>query len=225
MRKPRRLGIAVKRIILPLILLLAAMPLQATEDEIKAFDQVFAKVEALQADFTQDYHDKASGAVKTSSGRFYYQKPGRMRWVYEHPDPLELVLGDLAFWVYDPLLATASLFDPSEVRTLPGFTFFFQGGGLLKDYVYLGEGSPLLSGAKVHRLRPKTREARVTELHLQLNAEGLPQGLGLLDSQGNWQVIRFNKLEKNPSLTPERFEFKAPSQIEIIDKRKLNQIR
>ncbi len=95
-------------------------------------------VRDLQAEFSQSTHNAVLGDVPGAEiparGRVVFAKPGRMRWVYESPEPSLVVSDGETLWIYDPTL--------KEVQVLSVDAGFLSGTAI---QFLLGEGQILES--------------------------------------------------------------------------------
>lgn len=64
--------------------------------ELKRVENYLNSISTIVADFTQVAPD---GTL--ASGKFYLKRPGKMRWQYEPPTPVLIILNDWHFIYYD----------------------------------------------------------------------------------------------------------------------------
>ena len=62
----------------------------------------FDKTKTMTATFTQETFNKGFGRKTTSKGKMYLEKPAKMRWEYEEPEGLLMVIDGKKLWHYDP---------------------------------------------------------------------------------------------------------------------------
>src|SRR5688500_14804485 len=63
----------------------------------------YAKAAGVHARFRQETTLMTVGQDMAASGDCWFAKPGKMRWVYEQPDPQTLVSDGATFWLHQPL--------------------------------------------------------------------------------------------------------------------------
>ena len=87
-------------------------PANVTPEQRKVIDRVsnyLSSVQVLTGDFVQVGPDG-----KRTQGQFYIQKPGKVRFEYEPPSPIELIADGESVVVRDRKLATQDLFPLSQ---------------------------------------------------------------------------------------------------------------
>lgn len=91
-----------------------ANPTAGEQSDVKRIEQYLSGLTTLAADFTQ-----TAGDGSVSKGKFYLQRPGKMRWQYELPTPILLVSDGKVVTYYDAELDQTSYIDTDE--TLAAF--------------------------------------------------------------------------------------------------------
>lgn len=81
----------------------------------------------FSARFVQISTIKAMDISDTATGKIFVKPPGKMRWVYESPDPQVIVSDGKSLWIYRP--------DDNQVMTGKSPSFFGngKGAGFLSD--------------------------------------------------------------------------------------------
>ena len=98
-----------------------------------ALDQVLDRIEkryapvGFTARFTQRSTIKAMDIIDTASGTIQVKRPGKMRWVYETPEPQTIVTDGRMLWIYHP--------EDNQVMVGAAPEFFAggKGAGFLSD--------------------------------------------------------------------------------------------
>lgn len=167
-------------------------------------------VRDLSAEFSQTTRNVALGAFPgdetPARGRVVFAKPGRMRWVYESPEPSLVVSDGQTLWIYDP---TAK-----EVQVLPVDAGFLSGTAI---QFLLGQGEILESFTVTATsceaeqvslgLRPK-QSATYERLELRVDrASGAIVATAVVDLFGNRTDVVFNHVERNRKPGEELFRF------------------
>lgn len=75
---------------------LAGMKVNAAEAWVNSINQYFNSIDSAYALFTQ-----YEGSGKTSKGRFFLDKPGKMRFEYDAPNPALVVADGTALAIFD----------------------------------------------------------------------------------------------------------------------------
>lgn len=176
-------------------------------------------VRDLQAEFSQSTHNAVLGDVPgedvSARGRVVFAKPGRMRWVYESPEPSLVVSDGETLWIYDPTL--------KEVQVLSVDAGFLSGTAI---QFLLGEGQILESfnvsagsceGDEVSLdLRPK-QNASYERLELRVEkASGAVLATSVLDLFGNRTDVVFERMQRNRSPDEGLFRFEPSKDDRVL---------
>jgi outer membrane lipoprotein carrier protein len=207
------------------VLLLLQLPLPASSQSISPRQAVlnletkFASLHSLQADFEQEHFSSAIATPLREKGKFYFERPDRMRWEYLDPEPKTYVYKEglmLAYFPEDNQLYRRSL--PPEERDSAIFSLLTGRAGI--EQQYLVEAAEFPSGAESSvqvKLIPK-EEGEYTYILLAIDRKSwLIRTAVFFDWAGNKQEFRFNAVKINPRLGPKTFEIKVPPDCEVIE--------
>lgn len=86
--------------LLVILCILFSESAHASDDDLKRIEDYLNHLTTVEADFTQVAPD---GSV--SSGTFYWQRPGKMRWEYRPPTPIVIVGSGSVLTYFDKELA------------------------------------------------------------------------------------------------------------------------
>jgi outer membrane lipoprotein carrier protein len=167
-------------------------------------------VRDLSAEFSQTTRNAVLGSVPgeeiPTRGRVVFAKPGRMRWVYQSPEPSLVVSDGETLWIYDPTL--------KEVQVLSVDAGFLSGTAI---QFLLGEGRILESfrvsaesckGEEVSLALHPRQEASYERLELRVDsATGAILATAVLDLFGNRTDVVFGKVERNRAPDDALFRF------------------
>src|SRR5437660_12411042 len=139
-----------------------------------AVDEHYNHLRSLEAEFTETY--KGAGMDRAESGTLWLKKPGKMRWEYRSPrDKLFLSDGKDA-WFYvpgDKQVRKTPVRKLEDLRSPLGFLLGktklekeLQGLSLALDVAPLAAGDLVLRGV------PKSMADRVSQVLLEVDAEG-----------------------------------------------------
>ncbi|OGG99193.1 MAG: hypothetical protein A2600_05305 [Candidatus Lambdaproteobacteria bacterium RIFOXYD1_FULL_56_27] len=188
--------------------------------ELEKLEAALAKTSSFSAHFIQKTYNPLRDKTVVLSGRLSWMRPGLVRFEYQEPDPLLVVVGKRQVWIYDPILENVTLEPKAEVDRLEALSFFFGTTRLTDLYEPLSKPqhtSPLAQGAGWIYLKPKKPTPGLVELHLQPGL-GLLRGFLVFDDQGNWRLFELEQPNQGPAPKAEDFEFKIPEGMEVIDK-------
>jgi outer membrane lipoprotein carrier protein len=207
---------------------------------IKAIEQGYDKVTDMQADFTQSStiaaikrEEKGAGEllVRKVEGaspmfRFNYARPkqqiisnGKKVWYYL-PDNKQVMITSLAAVMEGG--GSASLHYLTGMANITrDFSVSFVGNGRDKKGNYLLELVPLKKSKTLSKIH-LTIDAAMVDSYLE-NNDAPPRfpvtGSVVFDSSGNRTALEFSNVKVNRGIGSDRFGFKVPAGVEVINPR------
>jgi outer membrane lipoprotein carrier protein len=183
--------------------------------------EIFVKnVKSGQSEFTQTVtspsREGATPRVKTSSGSFEFQRPGKFRFEYKKPFE-QLILADgTHLWIYDADLNQASQRKQSAVFANTPAALIASASDLsaLRNEFTL-ENAPDQGGLSWVNAKPKSADSSLQIVRIGFKADALQQ-LDITDSFGQRSVINFVAMQANVGLLADRFKFTLPSKAELL---------
>lgn len=191
----------------------------SAEQVADKLQKIYEQTKDFKAAFRQEYHSKALGQKKVSSGFVYVKKPGLMRWDYREPRPKHFVADGKALYIYDPDLEQVMVdrsFSGSELSTA---VTFLWGKGKLKDefQVAFSKKSEADPDHYLLELVPRSK-ARFKKLWFVVERKGFRVvETTVEDPGGNTNRILFTKLTTNVGLTEDAFRFQIPDGVDVIE--------
>jgi outer membrane lipoprotein carrier protein len=195
-----------------LSLLLAWSP-DVRADAVDTLRSFVRDVQSGQAAFTQTVTAPDGVKKKTSSGAFEFARPNRFRFDYLKPYP-QLILGDGAkVWLHDPDLQQVTV--RAMDRALGSSpAALLTGQGLDKDFFLKAEASA--GGVDWVLAVPRVTDgAAFQSMRVGFKGKSL-SAVDILDSFGQRTVMQFEAMAVNPSLGAERFVFKVPPGVDVL---------
>jgi outer membrane lipoprotein carrier protein len=191
-------------------LLLTGVAQAAAIDNLRAF---MRETRTLRADFVQTVYDRAGQIRQQSAGTMEFLRPGRFRWSYEKPFE-QLIVGDGAkLWVYDRDLKQVTVKKLPEALGSSPAALLAGDNEIEKFYDLVDSGSQ--DGLGWLTATPKTRDTPFESIRMGFNGAEL-KVMELKDNFGGRTVIRFERIERNPRLAPERFRFTVPAGVDVV---------
>ena len=177
-------------------------------------------VKSGRADFTQTVtapsRDGEPSRVKTSTGTFEFQRPGKFKFDYKKPFAQSIVADGQTLWLYDadlnqvtqrPQAQTLGSTPAALIAAAPDLR------ALQNDFTL--EAGPDRDGLQWVKATPKSKDGQLQSVQVGVQGDALA-ALEILDSFGQRSVLRFSKVEVNPSLAASAFAFKAPAGADIV---------
>jgi outer membrane lipoprotein carrier protein len=203
----------VGRLVLSLVLALAAAQAHAQGANLERFQQFLRTTQSTTADFEQKVYDRNRKLVQESSGRFAFLRPGRFRWAYAKPFA-QLIVGDgERVWVYDRDLNQVTV---RRIAKALGSTpaALLAGASDVDKAFDLAEGGDRDGLAWVDA-KPKDKDAGFERIRLGMSVSGI-EAMELVDNFGQTTLLRFTKLVRNPQIDPETFRFTPPKGADVL---------
>jgi outer membrane lipoprotein carrier protein len=205
-----------------LVVLFLAPLLASAQSDVRqvadAVDHRYNSLRSLQAQFTERY--TGNGMERTESGTLWLKKPGKMRWEYQSPRAKLFVSDGKLAWFYVPgekQARQARVKNLDDLRTplryLLGHTKLvkeFTGLSLAPDVKPLDPADTMLRGV------PASMADRISQVLLEITPEHRIARLVIEELDGSTTEFHLSQEQDNPSLPDERFEFKPPPGIEIL---------
>jgi outer membrane lipoprotein carrier protein len=189
------------------------LPGFALADSLAALKAFIRDVHTAKGTFSQQVMDKEGTVKQQASGTLAFSRPGKFRWVYTKPYE-QLIVGDGSkLWLYDKDL------DQVTIRKL-GDTLgsspaaLLAGSNEIEKYFSLKDLGRQ-DGIEWLEARPRDRESTFDSVKMGF-ADNLLTTMELKDNFGQTTVLKFSKLERNPSLNPSEFKFTPPKGVDVL---------
>ena len=202
---------------------LSALALTATlawADVLSSLQNFIQNTRSGRADFTQTVtapmRDGNPGRIKTSSGTFEFQRPGKFRFDYQKPFVQTIVADGKTLWLYDADLnqvterAQAQVLGQTPAALIAEATSV---QALQADFALSSE--PEQDGLQWVKAVPKARDGQLQQVRVGFDGVQLA-ALEILDGFGQRSVLRFGSMRVNPSLPASTFEFKLPAGADVL---------
>ncbi|HTV97947.1 MAG TPA: outer membrane lipoprotein chaperone LolA [Steroidobacteraceae bacterium] len=187
----------------------AAGPSPASE-----VDKYLTGLSSWSADFTQTIEDAQGKVLRSASGKFYLQRPGKFRWDYAEPSQ-QLVLGDgKDIWFYDKDLSQANVRSmDSTLASSPAV--LLSGTGSVSDQFDV-KALPDQGGLRWFQLIPKHPETDFQLVRIGFDKDGELASMFLADKLNQITQLTFTHPVKNPKFIPDLFTFSPPPGVDVI---------
>jgi outer membrane lipoprotein carrier protein len=185
----------------------------AQADAVESLRAFSREVKSAKASFTQTVTSPDGKRTKTSGGEFEFARPDRFRFAYTRPFE-QLIVGDgQRVWIYDADLQQASSRRMSQALGATPAALL-AGASLERDFDL--QPLPARDGLEWVAAVPKVKEGAFQSLAIGFRGSELA-AVDVLDGFGQRSALRFGTLELNPALRPERFQFKPPAGVEVLE--------
>lgn len=185
------------------------------EDVVSRLQKRYSEITTLSASFIQEAFSAALGSTQTSTGKVWFKKPGKMRWLYEEPAGDELTSDGTTFWLYQADLNQVVV-RPAEEVTSSIATDFLTGVGVLKS-----EFKITLDGKDddVFRLglMPKKEIPNIRKLMIEVTMDDFFIKRTISEDYfGNTTTVTFTDISVNEPVEDGSFRFKVPAGAAVV---------
>jgi outer membrane lipoprotein carrier protein len=155
--------------------------------------------------------------TEITRGNVQIKKPGKMKWVYNSPDPQILITDQKKLWLYTPEDGQATKMPIENVYSSNTPALFLAGQGKLTNIFDIVQ--VLTEKDKfVVTFIPKEVESSLSRLVLRANKNNYQiTGATVYDKLGNKTAIRFRAIRINEKIPESVFNFEVPAGVEIQD--------
>ena len=182
-------------------------------------EKAIASLRSLQADFGQYYYSASMATPLIERGRFFLQKPDRMRWEYQEPEANVYVYKEglsLAYFPEDNQLFRHAL-SPEEKDTAI-FSLLTGRAKLSEAYSIEAAEFPTSNKAPVQLKLIPREEGEISYILIEANSRTwLLETVIFMDWAGNKQEFRFSGFKLNRRLDARVFDIEIPPDCEVID--------
>lgn len=206
----------LKKIRLFFFLILIMSPVFADQSST-SLNQLLAKMQTIQADFTQTITDKNAKAIQRSVGQMTLQRPGQFRWEIKKPVKQLVVTNGSRLWIYDPDLEQVTIrFLSKEVGESPAMLLSHTNVALEKDYSVTQKNDNKLQW---FFLTPKNPNSLFAQIRFGFLNNQIRE-MVLQDHLGHTTAVEFYNIRENKPVTSALFSFKPPPNVDVIDETK-----
>jgi outer membrane lipoprotein carrier protein len=190
-----------------------------TPEELAArIQQRYDGVRDFEGDFVQSYAGGVLRVTTTERGTVAIKRPGRMRWVYTHPERKEFVSDGTRIYSYLPAERQVIVAPvPDADQTTPAL-FLAGRGHLVRDFSSSFTDLPgAPAGLLGLKLVPKQADPELEWLALGVDPVSFQiRYLTAVDGQGGRSTFTFSNLKENRNLSDKIFTFQIPRGVEVI---------
>ena len=177
-------------------------------------------VQSGKSDFTQTVtspsKDGQAPRVKTSTGSFEFQRPGRFKFAYKKPFEQTIVADGKTLWLYDAdLNQVTQRAQDKALGSTPAALLASAPDlqALQKEFTL--QSAPEQDGLQWVVASPKSPDGQLKSVRVGFSGENLA-ALDIQDSFGQRSQIRFTSMQTNTALPASAFQFKPPAGADVV---------
>jgi len=219
-----RLDRARRRVVLGLLASGLCWAMTVSADGLDSLTQFMKQARSGRAQFSQSVTSPSKAGqpprVKTSSGSFEFQRPGKFRFDYRKPFVQTLVADGQTLWLHDLDLNQVTARKQAQgLGSTPAalLTAASDLEALKADFLFKAE--PDRDGLQWVSATPKAVDGQIRTVMIGLRTTDKGPELAVMDVQdslGQRSVLAFTAFELNPALTTQTFVFRAPPGVDVI---------
>ncbi len=208
--------------------LIAVFAHGACANGLESLETFVKTVSSGRAEFTQVVTSPAkegqTARSKTSSGTFEFSRPSRFRFNYKKPFEQSIVADGQTLWLYDAdLNQVTARKQAAALGSTPAALIAAAPDLRALQADFTLAAAPEKDGLQWVVATPKAKDGQLQEVrvgfHAGEKAAEKPAELAaleILDSFGQRSVLSFSKVEVNPALPRDTFQFVTPRGADVI---------
>ncbi|HOV86632.1 MAG TPA: outer membrane lipoprotein carrier protein LolA [Syntrophobacteraceae bacterium] len=193
----------------------------SVKEILKKTESHYQQTQAFTARFRQWTTASAARSMASTeaSGTLYYQKPRRMHWQYDKPEPQSFVANNQLAWLYVPSEKTISFYDANTFFASPLVQTLFDGVIELKNHFEISLDSKQSSKqTAVLKLVPRKEDPTLQSLYLWIELDSYRiQIIESHDALGNTNRVALESQRVVSSLDPKLFQLDIPPSTVLLD--------
>ena len=209
-------------------LLIAGFAHAACADGLESLQSFVATVTSGRANFSQvvtaPAREGQAPRSKTSSGTFEFSRPNRFKFLYQKPFEQSIVADGQTLWLYDADLNQVTARKQSAaLGSTPAALIAAAPDLRALQADFTLAAAPEKDGLEWVVATPKAKDGQLQAVRVGFRAGDKTAAkpaelaaLEILDSFGQHSVLSFNKVEVNPSLPKDTFQFNPPKGADVI---------
>lgn len=205
-------GKQLNKILVAGLIWIISWPALSAKADLADLNQFVQNLQTYSARFDQVQPDEALFQQNRASGYFVMQRPGQLRWVYETPEPQQIVSDGQNVWVYDEELdqVTVQALDRVEAD-FPLSWLIYQQPLSERFDILVGD---LKSGVSWYNLKPK-QGTFFQSLEVAIKDGKLVQ-IWMYQNIDNVTKVTFHHIAQNEPVESAQFQFIPPKGVDVI---------
>jgi outer membrane lipoprotein carrier protein len=207
---------------------IASCALSARADGLEALEVFIRSAASGRAEFTQVVtsppREGQAPRSKTSSGTFEFLRPNHFKFIYKKPFEQTIVADGQTLWLYDvDLNQVTARKQSSALGSTPAALIAAAPDLRALQAEFTLAAAPDKDGLQWVLATPKAKDGQLQAVRVGFRAgetsavkSSQLAALEILDSFGQRSLLHFSKVEVNPKLPGDTFQFKPPQGADVI---------
>lgn len=184
----------------------------AKVSELSVLTDFVQNFDSMSARFEQTLSDDVLLSQPPSKGFLLIKRPGKLRWVYEKPEPQQIVVDGTNLWLFDEDLEQVSVRSLADLGSdFPLYWLLYKTPLQNRFNIIAGDE---VDGVSWFNLAPKT-PGFFQSLDVAIKAGQLQQ-VWMYQGQDSLTKVRFLDVEFNLHLDDREFKFDLPEGVDLI---------
>ncbi len=187
---------------------------------VQRVSTIQASITTLTASFEQTKTSRLLVAPSVSRGKFYYQAPDRLRWEYESPRPMTVLLAGGVATTYRPAEKRAERVEVGRMQRRI-FRFLSAAEPLEKlegnfNFTFIDPGA---GGNYTLKLVPTTHaiKKRMKSVEVVIDRQTLlPVAVSYVEADGDSTAYSFSNVKVNTPQPPDLYALTFPPDVEVV---------
>jgi outer membrane lipoprotein carrier protein len=198
------------------LLLALAASAPARAGAVAALREFLVQTKTARGEFTQQVTRGQAQAAPPSSGTFFFERPGKFRWIYARPYEQVLVADGERLYLYDKDLNQVTVKKVTAALPASPASILFGGSEFERDFVVTEAGTR--DGVEWLKAVPRTKDSQFERIEIGFR-DGAPAAMVLVDSFGQVSRLAFSRFERNAKLDAQLFRFVPPAGADVLEER------
>ncbi len=204
--------IPLRKLFLTACIWAMSLPAMSAKADLADLTQFVNNLQTFRANFEQVQPDETLFQKNRANGYFVLQRPGHLRWVYEAPEPQQIVSDGVNVWVYDEELDQVTVQSLNRVEADFPLSWLLYREPLSERFnILAGEKK---AGVSWYNLQPK-QGTFFQSLEVAIKGGQLVQ-IWMYQNADNVTKVAFNNIAQNEPVQPEQFQFTPPKGVDVI---------
>jgi outer membrane lipoprotein carrier protein len=198
------------------LLLALAASAPARAGAVAALREFLVQTKTARGEFTQQVTRGQAQAAPPSSGTFFFERPGKFRWIYAKPYEQVLVADGERLFLYDKDLNQVTVKKVAAALPASPASILFGGNEFERDFVVTDAGTR--DGIEWLKAVPRAKDSQFERIEIGFR-DGAPVAMVLADSFGQVSRLAFSRFERNARLDAQLFRFVPPAGADVLEER------
>jgi len=193
----------------------------AQQNKFDRIEKKILNIKSMGGTFHQEYFDSLQGKKSYSSGTFAFMQPALMKWQYQEPEELLIIIGKEKLWMFDPILENVTIKKVDAITDYSTLASLFKPDQLRHHFKEIQPKKRILDtdpDIMAFYLAPKKPNPNAVEIQVGFDRKKFYiRQFVIFDANQNYRKISFSELSLNPDYRESDFQFAVTEDMEVIE--------